>query len=254
MTFLQRTLLILVSVLGAAQGALADQALVVAVNNNDRPFGWTNEKGELTGFTVDIAKALCKAMNRECRLTPAVFAEFIPGVVDGRFDFVVGNLLRTPAREKEVDFSDRIWRSSSTFAGRPGVVKDTSRESMRGKTVAVQAGAVQERYLREVYGDAVKIITFPTNAERNAALAQGKADFTLGSTASHFAFLTTKDGEGFEIVGDPIYDHGLGGDVAIPLAKGRDSLRQAINAAIATILRDGTYARINNAYFRAGVF
>lgn len=237
-----------------AFSAVAAEPLVVAVNNNDRPFGWTNEKGELTGFTVDIAKALCKAMDRECSLQPAVFADFIPGVASGKFDFVVANILHTPARDKLVDFSDRFWRSSSTFVGHPGVVKAISRDELKGKTVAVQKGAVQERYLREMYGDVLTVETFPTNADRNAALAAGKADLMLGSTLSHFAFLTAAGGERFEIIGEPIYDHGLGGDVAIPMAKGRDDLRQAINAAMAKILRDGTYARINNAYLPAGVF
>jgi ABC-type amino acid transport substrate-binding protein len=237
-----------------ALAATAAEPLVVAVNNNDRPFGWSDEKGELTGFSVDIAKALCKAMNRECRLQPAVFADFIPGVASGKFDFVVANILRTPEREKLVDFSERFWRSSSTFVGHPGVVKAINRQELLGKTVAVQKGAVQERYLREAYGDVVTIDTYPNNADRNAALAAGKADLMLGSTMSHFAFMTAKGGERFEIIGEPIYDHGLGGDVAIPLTKGRDDLRQAINAAMAAILRDGTYARINNAYFPSGVF
>ena len=234
--------------------ALAAEPLVVAVNNNDRPFGWMNDKGEPTGFSVDIAKALCKAMNRECRLQPAAFADFIPGVASGRFDFVVANILRTPEREKLVDFSDRFWRSSSTFVGQPGVVKAISRQELKGKTVAVQKGAVQERYLRELYGDVATIDTYASNAERNVALAAGKADLMLGSTMSHFAFMTAKGGERFEIIGEPIYDGGLGGDVAIPLTKGRNDLRQAINAAMTAILRDGTYARINNAYFPAGVF
>lgn len=237
-----------------AISALAAEPLVVAVNTNDRPFGWTDEKGELTGFSVNIAKALCKAMNRECRLYPAAFADFVPGIVSGKFDFVVANILRTPEREKLVDFSDRFWRSSSTFVGQPGVVKAINREELKGKKVAVQKGAVQERYLRELYGDVATIDTYTNNADRNAALAAGKADLMLGSTMSHFAFMTAKGGEKFEIIGDPIYDHGLGGDVAIPLAKGRDDLRQALNAAMAAILRDGTYARINNTYLPAGVF
>lgn len=246
---------LIVTVLVSATYALAgENPLVVAVNNNDRPFGWTNERGEMTGFSVDIARALCKAMARECRLQPTVFADFIPGVAAGKFDFAVANILRTPEREKQVDFSNRFWRSSSTFVGRSGVVKAISRQDLKGKTIAVQKGAAQERYLREFYADVATIDVYPTNLERNAALVAGKADLILGSTASHFAFLTTREGAGFDIIGEPLYEHGLGGEVAIPLAKGRDDLRQAINAAIDAILRDGTYARINNAYFAAGIF
>lgn len=232
----------------------AAETLVVAVNNNDRPFGWTNERGELTGFSVDIARALCRAMSRECRLVPTVFAEFVGGVVDGRFDFVVANMLRTAEREKLVDFTDRFWRSSSTFVGRPGVVAGISAAGLKGKVVAVQKGAVQERYLRETYDGFATIETYATNAERNAALVAGRADLILGSTISHYAFLSTKEGSRFEFIGDPLFDRGLGGDVALPLAKGRDELRRALNAAIAAILRDGTYARISNTYFSATLF
>jgi polar amino acid transport system substrate-binding protein len=238
-----------------ASGALlAAEPLVVGVNNNDKPFCWTNERGELTGFSVDVARAICRAMGSECRFVTTNFADFIPGVVEKRFDFVVANVLRTAEREKLVDFSNRFWRSSSMFVGKPSVVKDTSRVALKGKTVGVQKGAVQEKYLRENYGDDIALVTFATNTERNNALAGGAVDLIFGSTVSHYAFLTTKEGARFEFIGGPIDGQGLGGDVAIPLAKGRDDLRKRLNAAIDAIMQDGSFARINNAYFASSVF
>lgn len=238
-----------------ASGALlAAEPLVVGVNNNDKPFCWTNERGELTGFSVDVARAICRAMGSECRFVTTNFAEFIPGVVEKRFDFVVANVLRTAEREKLVDFSNRFWRSSSMFVGKPGVVGATSRAALKGKTVGVQKGAVQEKYLRDNYGDDIAIVSFATNTERNNALAGGAVDLIFGSTVSHYAFLTTKEGARFEFIGGPIDGQGLGGDVAIPLAKGRDDLRKRLNAAIDAIMQDGSFARINNAYFASSVF
>ena len=253
MGFMTRAVSLLVALLGSGC-LLAAEPLVVAVNNNDRPFCWSNERGELTGFSVDIARALCRAMKSECRLTVANFADFIPGVVEKRFDFVVANVLRTAEREKLVDFTNRFWRSSSMFVGKPGVAKDVSKQALNGKVVGVQKGAVQEKYLRENLADAVTIETFPTNTERNNALVSGKVDLIFGSTVSHYAFLSTGEGARFEFIGNPIDGQGLGGDVAIPLAKGRDDLRQRLNAAIETILHDGTFAKINNAYFTSSVF
>jgi ABC-type amino acid transport/signal transduction systems, periplasmic component/domain len=238
----------------AGSGAGAADPLKVSVNKDDRPFGYVDDQGQLTGFNVDLARALCRAMAADCTLTPVPFADFVPGVVEGRFDFAVANLLRTPEREQLVDFTDRIWRSSSTFVGRPGAVTDTAPEGLRGKTIAVQAGASQERYLREVYGDTATILAFPTNVERNTALATGKADLMLGSITASFMFLKSPEGATFEILGQPLRDRGLGGDVAVPVAKKRDALRQRLNAAITTILRDGTFSRINNAYFPMSVY
>ena len=234
--------------------ARAGDVLVVAVNNNEKPYGYLGDNGELTGFMVDIARALCNAMHQECRLQPALFADFLPGVIDGRYDFVVGNLLRTAEREKQVDFTNRLWRSSSSFAGKAGLSITPTREALKGKIIAVQEGATQEKYLREHFEDVVTIKTFPTHVERNAALAAGEADLTFGSTVSHLAFLTSEPGKGFDIVSGPMFDHGLGGEVAIPLRKGRDDLRKRLNQAIDTILRDGTYGRITNAYFKANIY
>lgn len=234
--------------------ALAADTFTVAVNNNDRPFGYADEKGELTGFSVDIARELCKVLQAKCTLVPVPFAEFVPGVAEGRFDFAVANVLRTAEREKTVDFTDRYWRSSSSFVGKAGVVKAISAADLAGKRIAVQTGSQQERYLRRTYEGSAVIDAYPTNIERNAALIDGRADLMLGSTVSHFAFLTTKEGQGFEIIGEPMFEAGLGGDVGLPVKKGRDDLRQRLNDAIAAIVRDGTHSRINNQYFPVSIY
>ncbi len=253
MTALFRMVSALAAIL-ASSVLLAAEPLLVAVNNNDRPFSMTNERGEQVGFSVDMARAICKVMGSECRLVPTNFADFIPGLIEKRFDFVVANVLRTTEREKLVDFSNRIWRSSSIFVGKPGNIGQISKESLKGKLLGVQTGSAQEKYLRENYTAVATILTFPSNIERNNALTSGKVDLIFGSTVSQYAFLTTKEGSFFEFVGGPIDGQGLGGDVAIPFAKGRDDLRTRLNAAIEIILKDGTFARINNNYFTASVF
>lgn len=234
--------------------AMATDTFTVAVNNNDRPFGYVDEKGKLTGFSVAIAKELCNVLKAQCILKPVPFAEFVPGVADGRFDFAVANVLRTAEREKFVDFTDHYWRSSSSFVGKPGVVAQVSAAALAGKHIAVQSGSQQERYLRKTYDGIAVVDAYPTNLDRNTALIEGRADLMLGSTISHFAFLTTADGQGFELIGEPMYEQGLGGEVGLPIRKGRHDLRQRLNGAIATIVGDGTYSRINNQYFPVSIY
>lgn len=249
-----RRAVLLVAAMLASGLLFAAEPLLVAVNRNDRPFCMTNERGELIGFSVDMAREICRAMGRECQLIPTTFADFIPGIVEKRFDFVVANVLKTPEREKLVDFSNRFWRSSSMYVGKPGSLKEISRQTLKGKIIGVHKGSVQEKYLAENFADITSILAFPTNIERNSALVDGKVDLIFGSAVSHYAFLTTKEGERFDFIGTPLDGQGLGGDVAIPLAKGRDDLRKRLNAAIDTILNDGSFARISNTYFNSSVF
>lgn len=232
----------------------AGESFRVGVNHNDRPFCMVDERGELTGFSVEVARAICKAMRADCRFIATNFADFLPSILEDRLDFVVANVLRTSEREKLVDFSKPFWRSASMFVGKPGVLKDLSAASLKGKRVAVHRGSVQEKYLRENYPDSLAIQSFATNIERNAALVQGQADLIFGSTVSHFAFLTTPEGAGFDFIGQPLDGEGLGGGVAIPLRKGRPELRQRLDAAIDAIVADGTFARISRKYFGASMF
>lgn len=235
-------------------GVWAAETFVVGVNNNDKPFCWINERGELTGFSYDMAQAICRTMGAQCRFVPTKFADFLPNLVEKRLDFAVANMLRTPEREKQVDFTNRFWRSSSMFVGKPGIVKELTASALKGKTIALQRGTVQEKYVREHWADSVRILSFATNVERNAALAEGKADLMFATTTSEYAFLVSPQGAGFEFIGAPIDGQGLGGDVAIPLTKGRDDLRVRLNTALETLLRNGTLARLSNQYFSSNIF
>ncbi|HEY0835167.1 MAG TPA: transporter substrate-binding domain-containing protein [Azospirillum sp.] len=235
--------------LGAGAPASAGETLVVAVNRDDPPFGYIDPTGEPTGFSVEFARALCTVMAATCRLEPTRFQEVLGGVVSGKFDFAVANVLRTPERETQVDFSDRYFRSSSCFIGRPGMVAGTAPADLAGRVIGVTAGSVQEHWLRATYGGASVIRILPSTAEATGALLDGSADLVLAPTMSSFDFLISPEGGAFEIIGEPFHGHGLGGEVAIPIAKGRDDLRQRINAAIAVMQRDGILDGVVLRYF-----
>lgn len=228
--------------------ASAGEALVVAVNRDDPPFGYIDPTGEPTGFSVEFARALCAVMAAACRLEPTRFQDVLSGVVSGKFDFAVANVLRTPEREAQVDFSDHYFRSSSCFIGRPGMVAGTAPGDLAGRVIGVTAGSVQERWLRAAYSGSV-VMVLPSVSEATAALLDGTADLMLAPTMASFEFLISPEGGTFEIIGEPFHDQGLGGEVAIPLAKGRDDLRKRLNDAIAVMQRDGILDRVVLRYF-----
>lgn len=228
--------------------AAAGEALVVAVNRDDPPFGYIDPTGKPTGFSVEFAHAICAVMAATCRLEPTRFQEVLSGVVSGKFDFAVANMLRTPEREAQVDFSDRYFRSSSCFIARPDMVAGTTPGDLAGRVIGVTAGSVQERWLRTAYGGSV-IMVLPSVAEATAALLDGNADLMLAPTMASFEFLISPEGGAFEIIGEPFHDQGLGGEVAIPVAKGRDDLRKRLNDAIAVMQRDGILDRVVLRYF-----
>ena len=70
----------------AAGPAAAEDTLRIGTEGAYPPFNFRNAQGELTGFDVDFARALCAAMNARCELQAEPWDSIIPGLLEERYD------------------------------------------------------------------------------------------------------------------------------------------------------------------------
>jgi polar amino acid transport system substrate-binding protein/arginine/ornithine transport system substrate-binding protein len=81
-------------------------------------------------------------------------------------------------------------------------------------------------------------------------LAAGRGDVAFGSSVvSSESFLKKPEGKGFAQVGDVVRLDAGGGGVGIAIRKADGDLREKINAALATIRKNGTYKQLQSKYF-----
>ena len=85
-------LALLVSADVPAVAAATEGVLRIGVQNERPPFSFSDDDGELQGFDVEIAWALCVALEGECQLVPLEFAALLPGLEEGRIDAVVASM------------------------------------------------------------------------------------------------------------------------------------------------------------------
>ena len=81
--------------------------LIVGVNSDVKPFGFTNSKGELDGFDVDLAKLLAKhILGSESKLevVPVNPTSRIRMLNTKKVDIVIATMTITPQRQMVVDF------------------------------------------------------------------------------------------------------------------------------------------------------
>ena len=249
-TFCAALLLFLVL---SATAPAAEPPLRVAVDAEYPPFGYIEGDGTLAGFDVDIAKALCAEIKRECVVTGVPFDDIIPEITKGNIDFAVAGLGDTPERAKLVDFTNRYYRSHSIFLEKDGTEAILSPEGLAGKSVGVQTASAQAEYLQKEYPQAVPVPR-PTFEGMMQDLKEGKTYVALIEGLPGFAYLKTPEGAAFETVGTPIEDPFLSGPSFIAVSKKLPQLTRDLNEAIDALRRNGEYGRINRKYFDFNIY
>lgn len=217
------------------------------------PYGVVDEQGRLTGFEVEIARALCATMGARCEIELLPFPEVLEILERNGADFAVASIMKTPERAKKYLFTDRYKRSSSSYIGRAGEWPPGTVPALAGKRIAVTRGSKQQDYIASGNTGGV-VLVFDDQAEAIRAVADGRADLALAPSTVVVHQLASDDGQNLEVIGDPITDGGLGGESAIALPLGREELRDRVNQALRAILADGRYDAISSRFLRYRVY
>ncbi len=239
---------------GATMPLQAQTPLRIAVDVPYPPFAFIDGKGNLTGFDVDIAKALCAEIKRECEIKIVSFDQIIPEIVAGNIDIGLAGMGRTPEREKLVDFTDRYFRSHSIFIEKPGTVPSPTRNGLTGRRVGTQSGTAQEIYLNEEYKDIITILLYPTFEDLLQALKDEKIDTALVDGLPAYTYLKSEEGADYETLGDPIESDVLVAASSIVVSKTLPEITQQLNSAIQALRNNGTYGKINRKYFDFDIY
>ncbi len=220
------------------------------------PFNSVDSNGKLVGFDVDIAQALCDHMKVKCDFIAQDWDGIIPALLAGKYDAIVASMSITAERAKKVAFTDKYYNTPAWFiAPKSAHITDTSPEALKGKIIGAQSSTIHANYLQDVYkGSEIKL--YGTQDEANADLASGRLDLVLADSIVLWEWTTkTDDGKCCEHVGKPLNDpKWFGSGAGIAMRKEDTDLKAMFNKALAEILADGTYKKINDKYFPFSIY
>ncbi len=219
------------------------------------PFNSIDPNGELVGFDIDIAKALCKAAEFECEFVVQDWDGIIPALQAKKYDAIVASMSITEERKQVVDFTDKYYQTPAKMIARKGSTFEFTDAGLAGKKIGAQRATIHENFLRDNFPSA-DIRVYATQDEANADLVSGRLDLVLAdSVALDEGFLKTPEGADFEFVSPDYTDpKWFGPGAGIAIRKGEQDLVDAFNKAIQQIRADGTYQAINAKYFDFDVY
>lgn len=243
MTLQLRIRLLALFVIGslvAATAAATDQALRVAVLENAPPMAFRDGNGKLTGFSVEIMRALCDEMRVSCAYQATTLDSVIDELAAGDIDIAAVSLLETPERRARILFAKPYFRSISLWFARPNVIPGQA-----GVRVAVLRGSAQERFVRQRGWELVGV---RTNGELIEPLKAGIAQAAVIPMSTGLGLMQRPDFRELGLVSSVMNEAELGGEAAFGISPRRPALKEQIDGALERIKRNGTYDRINSQF------
>lgn len=215
--------------------------LRIATEGAFPPFNYFEQKN-LVGFEYDLGNAIAQAMGLKASWSSLAFDSLLISLNDGRYDYVIASHAITPERQKAVDFVNPHYCSTVNIVAKNGGPLD--RKALAGKTVGAQVGTAQLPILRAIPG-IKNVLTFPNDQVALSALQSGRID-AWSSNGPVVAYMLKATNQQNAIkIGEVISNERN----ASAVAKGNTALHDAINTALAKVMKNGTYAKLSDKWF-----
>lgn len=218
--------------------------IIVGLEGDWAPWSYVDENDELTGYDVEVAKAIADKLGVEIQIVPGEWDGLFAGMDAGRYDMVVNGVEVTEERADKYDFSTpyAYIRTALIVKGDNDSIKTF--EDLKGKKTANSIASTYMN-LAESYGATCYGVS--TLDETLTMVLQGRVDATLNAIVSFTDYMAQHPDSNLKVVATTED----ASNVAIPMRKGDEtaSLREAVNKAIDELREDGTLSELSTRFF-----
>lgn len=219
---------------------------VLGLDANFPPMGYTDDKGDIVGFDIDLAREACKRLGLELKVQPIDWNAKEQELNTGQIDAIWNGFTINEDRKKQVLFSKPYMKNRQVLI----VNKDSEFDSMgdlSGKTLALQASSSAADAL-EKYPDFKKslkdVVEFKEYTTALMDLEKGGVDVVLMDEVVAKYYIEKKS-KSYRIV-----DEGLGTEeYGIGFRKGDEALMNKFQETLEEMAKDGTTAKISKDWF-----
>lgn len=224
--------------------------LRVAVDATYKPFTYKTDAGELAGFDVDVAKALCDELKSKCVFVEQAWDGMIPALQAKKYDVIISSMSITDERKQVVDFTGKYYNTPSCVVVKSALNLGAEAANFKDKKLGVLKASTQEKYaMGELKAAGATIVPYDAQDQVYLDIKSGRLDGTVADVVEvNGGFLSTPDGKDYACAGTRIPvefdDNYFGGGAGVALRKGDTALRDALDAAIKTIRDNGKWKEL----------
>lgn len=218
--------------------------IIIGLEGDWAPWSFVDENDELTGFDVEVARAIAAKLGVEVQFIPGEWDGLFAGMDAGRYDIVINGVEVTPERTEKYDFTEpyAYIRTALIVRGDNETIKTF--DDLKGKKTANSIASTYMN-LAEDYG--ATCYGVDTLDETLTMVLQGRVDATLNAIVSYTDYMAQHPDANLKVVATT----DDASNVSIPMRKGEEtaSLMEAINQAIAELHEEGVISELSLKYF-----
>jgi polar amino acid transport system substrate-binding protein len=220
------------------------------------PFHYFDEEGVLTGFNVDLARAICEELAVECEVRPVEWEDLFSSLDKDEADAAIASIRIDADALTKADFTERYYATPARFIARKeSELKDVRPETVEGKKIGVARGTGHEAFLKAFF-PAAEAVPFDSADDAQMALKAGQVDLVFGDGVGLTFWLNGVTSDGCcEFRGGPYFDAKYFGEgVGIAVKKGNRQLVEILNYALEQVHASGRYEGLFLRYFPMSFF
>ena len=223
--------------------------ILIGFDESFAPMGFRNDKGEIVGFDVDLAKEAARRMGVKVEFIPIDWANKKEEIISGNVDMLWNGCDITDERKEYMIFSKPYMDSRQVLLVKKGNDQGIYSEyDLKDKVVGMQAGTSSELYINEDIKKSFAEFKICNSLQEGfEALDNDKYDvFIVDEIAGRYEI--TQNPNRFEVIEanvSPITEFGIG------FAKGNTELRDKVQIAFDDMIKDGTAKKISERWFQA---
>jgi polar amino acid transport system substrate-binding protein len=224
------------------------------------PFGFINDKNELDGFDIDVARAMAERLGLKLKLSTPGWETIVAGGWRGRWDLCICSMSPTEERSRVLNFPVQYYSSPAVLVVHQDDRRINSIADISGKRVGVGLGSSYENYLNKAlvipggpalsfpFHDVKVIPADETITFRNLALGPGvRLDAVMSDLAT--AQANVKATHALKIIGGYLYQE----PNMVATDKGDPEWDALVAQTIRAMKVDGTLAKISQRWFKTDI-
>ena len=223
--------------------------IVVGLDDSFPPMGFKDEKNEIVGFDIDLAKEVAKRLGREVEFKAIDWNSKEAELKSGRVDILWNGLDITDKRKENMLFSEPYMDNRQiVFVAKNGKVSVAGESDLAGKTIGTQSGGTTEEYFEnkpELKASMKEVKYYPDYINAFMDLENGRLDAVVGDEIIGRYYISKHPDE-IQAIDTVI---GTVSQFGIAFRKDDQKLRDEVQKVFDEMKADGTAAKISEKWF-----